>query len=101
MTSPGAERRPSRAPTRAITLPKRYLTTREACWCYGTTEDYLESVSVADLPRNKRGHRTVRYDVVDRERYFATFRVAGDEGSTRRELPTALPVVVFVPSSDG
>ncbi|GLC25030.1 hypothetical protein rosag_15430 [Roseisolibacter agri] len=79
------------------TLPKRYLNTAEVCHVYGCTPDYLESVSVADLPRNKRGHRTVLYDVIDCERHFASFRIAGDEGSAgRRELPTALPVAVHV-----
>lgn len=82
-----------------ITLPKRYLTQPEVCHVFGCTPDYLESVSIADLPRNRRGHRTVLYDVADCERHFARFRVAGDEGRGGRELLTALPVVAFVPAA--
>jgi hypothetical protein len=76
-----------------ITLPKRYLTYQEAAWCYGTTVDYLESVPADELPRNRRGHRTVLFDVADLEAHFARLRVGGDErkGETR-ETPTTLPV---------
>ena len=78
-------------------LPKRYLTTAEACHVYGTSPDFLERVSVADLPRSRRGHRTVLYDVADLEMFFAKYRVAGDESGQRRDRqPTVLPVVAHV-----
>jgi hypothetical protein len=85
-------------PRPPITLPKRYLTAAEVQHVYNCSPDYLESVDVADLPRNRRGHRTVLYDVGDLERHFARFRVAGDEGHA--PAPAAmLPVVAFVPAA--
>jgi hypothetical protein len=78
-----------------FTLPKRYLTPDEVCWVYSTSRDYLESVGADELPKNRRGHRTLLYDVIDLERHFARFRMAGDEGK-KRELPSALPVVVTI-----
>ena len=77
----------------APALPKRYLTTAEVCHVYATSPDFLARVSVADLPRNRRGHRSVMFDVMDCERFFATFRVAGDESASSRRpaLPAALP----------
>lgn len=86
--------------TGVSTLPKRFLTMTEVCHVYSTTPDFLETVSVAELPRNRRGYRTLLFDVIDLEAFFAKFRVAGDEAaSRRRELPAALPVAVTVPRS--
>lgn len=78
---------------KSIDLPKRYLTYQEAAFVYGTSVDYLVDLPADELPRNKRGHRTVLLDVADLEAHFARLRVGGDEQKGKaREMPTTLPV---------
>jgi len=82
-----------------VTLPKRFLYVEEVAHVYAVSDDFLRAIPVDELPRHVRGPRTILYDVVDLERYFARFRMGGDEtrGKSPRELPTALPVVVSLP----